>query len=321
MKKNPWYFVLALFAAGCSEVRASPPTGFQGVVEFDERDLAFEVGGRVRAVNVHRGEALARDAVVATLDDGMVRPVIEARTAEVSAARARVSLLRAGARASDVRSLQAQVSGARATESMVERNLQRSRLLASNGALPTAQVDDLEAQRDRAHAEREAAEERLRTMRAGARSQEVDVAQAQLAAATQALEVEAQRLARYTLRAPLEGDVIDVLVDPGDVVAPGTPVALVADTHHPYVDVFVPQGRVDGVRVGTGASVQVDAVNTPFVGHVEDVGRHTEFTPRYLFSEQERPNLVVRVRVRVDDPNARLHAGVPAFVTFGGTRP
>lgn len=291
------------------------------MVEFDERDLAFEVGGRVQAVSVHRGEALARDRVVATLDDSMVRPVIEARTAEVSAARARVSLLRAGARGSDVRSLQAQVSGARATESMVERNLQRSRLLASNGALPAAQVDDLEAQRDRAHAEREAAEERLRTMRAGARSQEVDVAQAQLAAATQALEVEQQRLARHTLRASLEGDVIDVLVDPGDVVAPGAPVALVADTHHPYVDVFVPQGRIDGVRVGMPAAVRVDATPTPFAGRVEDVGRHTEFTPRYLFSEQERPHLVVRVRVRVEDPSARLHAGVPAFVTLGGVRP
>ena len=39
----------------------------------------------------------------------------------------------------------------------------------------------------------------------------------------------------------------------------------------------------------------------------------TEFTPKFLFSPRERPNLVVRVRVRVDDPERRLHAGVPAF--------
>jgi hypothetical protein len=35
-----------------------------------------------------------------------------------------------------------------------------------------------------------------------------------------------------------------------------------------------------------------------------------------LFSERERPNLVVRVRVRIEDPKRLLHAGVPVFVTI-----
>jgi hypothetical protein len=35
-----------------------------------------------------------------------------------------------------------------------------------------------------------------------------------------------------------------------------------------------------------------------------------------LFSERERPNLVVRVRVRIDDPKELLHAGVPAHVVL-----
>ena len=48
---------------------------------------------------------------------------------------------------------------------------------------------------------------------------------------------------------------------------------------------------------------------------VERIGYKTEFTPRYLFSEKERSNLVVRVRVRVSDPGHLLRAGVPAFVT------
>jgi hypothetical protein len=46
---------------------------------------------------------------------------------------------------------------------------------------------------------------------------------------------------------------------------------------------------------------------------VEHISRTTEFTPRYLFSERERPNLVIRVRLRIEDPERRLHAGVPAF--------
>ena len=51
---------------------------------------------------------------------------------------------------------------------------------------------------------------------------------------------------------------------------------------------------------------------------MEHIASQTEFTPRFLFSPRERPNLVVRVRVRIEDPEERLHAGVPAFVTIEG---
>ncbi len=70
------------------------------------------------------------------------------------------------------------------------------------------------------------------------------------------------------------------------------------------------------MRPGTAAQVRVDAASDRFRGVVEMVGRNLEFTPRYLFSEKERPNLVVRVRIDLDDPSEKLHAGVPAFAEF-----
>lgn len=321
MRKNSWLIAVVVAIAGCGEAAGARPTGYQGVLEFEERDLAFEVGGRVKTLAVHRGQTLTAGTTVATLDDTMARPGRAARAAELEAARARLSLLRAGARPSDLRSLQAQITGARATENMLSRNLTRARSLAASGSAPGSAADDLEGQYDRARAERASLEERLQTMRLGARPQEIATARAQIEAATQAVALEDQRLSRYALRSDAEGAVIDLTVEEGDVVAPGATVAVVADTGHPYVDVFVPQRRIDGVRVDARATVRVDATRETFTGRVEDVGRQTEFTPRYLFSEQERPNLVLRVRVRVDDPRRRLHAGVPAFVSIEGAGP
>jgi HlyD family secretion protein len=60
--------------------------------------------------------------------------------------------------------------------------------------------------------------------------------------------------------------------------------------------------------------VRVDTLSEPVSGRVERLGYKTEFTPRYLFSEKERANLVIRVRVRIDDPDHVMRAGVPAFV-------
>src|SRR4029079_3656152 len=89
-----------------------------------------------------------------------------------------------------------------------------------------------------------------------------------------------------------------------------------ADTTHPYVDVFVPQGELGGVHLNARAQVVVDAGPHPFTGNVEHIAQRTEFTPRHAFSDRERSQLVVRVRGRVDDPEEALHAGVPAFVTI-----
>jgi hypothetical protein len=97
-------------------------------------------------------------------------------------------------------------------------------------------------------------------------------------------------------------------------------VVTVADAAHPYVEVFVPQATVAAVTLGGAATVRVDGDRAAYPGRVELIGRRLEYTPRFLFSPRERPNLVVRVRVRVDDPSGRLHAGVPAAVELARGR-
>jgi HlyD family secretion protein len=119
------------------------------------------------------------------------------------------------------------------------------------------------------------------------------------------------------LRADLPGTVLDTQVEPGEVVQTGVPVATLGDTRRPYLDVFVPQGELEGVQPGARAVARVDAApEARFEGTVVMVGRTLEFTPRYIFSEKERPSLVVRVRIDLEDPGEKLHAGVPAFASI-----
>ena len=76
----------------------------------------------------------------------------------------------------------------------------------------------------------------------------------------------------------------------------------------------MPANDIGGARVGQPAQVHVDSMpGQTFTGVVEDVGERTEFTPRFLFSPKERPNLVVRVRIDLRDPEHHLRAGLPAM--------
>ena len=304
---------LFLLALSCARGGASDKREYQGVVELHERTLAFEVPGRVLSLAVARGQRVAAGQVLAVLDDSLERPIRDAKAAEARAADAQLELLKAGARGEDVRAAEAQLRGAKAAEDTLRDSFERIRKLRAEGTVPPSQLDEVEGQYQRAQAERQAAEERLAALRAGARSQEVKAALARASQAHAALDAEEARLGRFTLRSEIAGEVLDTHLEPGEVVAPGTPVATLGETRRPYVDVFVPQGELGGVRAGAAASVRVDASRDSFSGKVEVVGRTVEFTPRYLFSEKERPNLVVRVRIDVDDPAEKLHAGVPAF--------
>ena len=295
---------------------AGPISDYSGVVEHEERVLSFEVPGRITTLAVTRGARIETGALLAAIDDSLERAARAARAAEASAADAQVALLAAGARTEDVRSLGARVRAAGATQELLRTNLERERTLLARGVTPVARVDDLAAQLDRATAERQALEQNLMALRKGARSEELRGAEARAAAARAVLSLEDERLSRHRLRANHAGTVLDVHVENGEVVAAGSPVATLADHRRPYVDVFVPIRELGRVRQGGAARVRTDAWPESFAGRVEHIARHTEFTPRYLFSERERPNLVVRVRVRVDDPKERLYAGVPAFVHF-----
>jgi HlyD family secretion protein len=309
-----------LCCLACARGASRGPPEYQGVLELHERVLGFEVAGRVRELRVKRGDRVEAGQVLAALDDGMERPQRDAKAAEARAADAQLELLKAGARSEDIRAAAAQLRGAQATEETARDSLERTRKLVAENTVPPAQLEQAQGQYDRARAERQAAEARLQALLAGARSQEVKAALARSSQAHAALDAEEERLARFTLHAQLAGAVLDTHVEPGEVVQPASPVVTLGETRRPYVDVFVPQGELADVHPGTPAQVRVDAERQRFSGAVESVGRTVEFTPRYLFSEKERPNLVVRVRIAVLDPKESLHAGVPAFAAFEARR-
>jgi HlyD family secretion protein len=309
-------FALSLLAIAACE-RGEEPAGYQGVIELDERTLAFEVPGRVIEVAVTRGDPVEPARVLATLDDSQPRASIAIREAEARAAEERAKLVAAGGRSEDIRALEAQLRAARANEQLAVRRHADDLVLVSKGALARSVADETDARRKSATAEREALEQRVRELRSGARREEIAGVRAQASAAEAVVKLEADRATRYQLRSLHAGEVLDVHVEPGEVVAAGTPVVTVGDPAHPYVDVFVPQQELEGVRVGARALIRVDSLAQPLPGAVEHVARRTEFSPRFIFSRKERANLVVRVRVRVDDPQRVLHAGTPAFVTIG----
>lgn len=313
---------LGVAALGCSRLRAEPNEEvYQGVAELKERVLAFEVGGRIITLRVHEGDRVKAGELLGTVDGAVEEQARQARDLEAQAAEVQATLVKKGVRGEEIAVTRARLRGAQAAEDLLKKQIERERELNRRGVTPDARLEEMEGQLTRAVAEREVLQSVLSEQQRGARPEERDVASRRAAAARASVTLDDLRLERRELRAPVDGVVLDVHSEVGEVVAPGAPVVTLADPDRIHADVFVPEGRLPGIDVGDRASLRADGISLDLKGHVEHVARRTEFTPRYLFSDRERPNLVVRVKVRVDDPRGLLHAGVPVFVTLDRNTP
>ncbi|MFK8003259.1 MAG: HlyD family secretion protein [Polyangiales bacterium] len=308
---------MVLSLLGCMSAEVETQDGvFQGVVEFDERRLAFERPGRVDQMLVAETEEVEAGQLLATLDTDLAELERDMRAAQLEAAQAKLALIAAGARSSDVRALASELRAARASVETLEDDLARNESLQNTGAVPAAQVDRLRGEVERARGVAGAVASRLTSLRSGPRSEELSIAAAQVEAADVAVRVAERSLEQFALLAPVDAQVLSVDSEPGEVAAAGRVAMVLSLRDRPFVDVFVPQNRVRDVRAGGSVEIRVDSSESVLRGTIEQIGSELEYTPRFLFSESERPNLVLRVRVRVEDPEHVLLAGVPAFVTM-----
>jgi HlyD family secretion protein len=309
--------MVAALGAGCR--RADITEGrYQGMIEYDQRDLSFEQPGRVVELAVVRGQEVTAGQVIARQDDSVDRAARDVDARAVAVAQADLALVKAGSRAEDVHAAEAQLSASRAAEKDAQIELDREKKLVDKGALPAAGLDSLTARLASATGERQANEQRLVALRKGSRPEDIARAQSRVDQAQQAIALDDARIAKRQLAVTTDGVVQDVFTLAGEMAGAGVPIVSVVDTRHPYADVFVPVPDAPRVKLHDPAVLRVEGLDAEVKGQVELIYPDAEFTPKFVFSPRERPNLMIRVRVRLDDPQGRLHAGIPAYVTFPG---
>ena len=191
--------VVALVA--CRPAGPSHPV-YQGVVEYEERVLGFELGGRIGRIDVCRGDFVADQQVLAQIDDTLEKLSRAARVEDSEAARAELALLEAGSRREDVAATAAQVRAAAATQGLFRKAAERARALHASGAIAQAELDRAEADLDRATSERRSLEQHLAALQHGARNEEIARARSRASGSASVVALEDERIARHALRAP-----------------------------------------------------------------------------------------------------------------------
>jgi RND family efflux transporter MFP subunit len=144
----------------------------------------------------------------------------------------------------------------------------------------------------------------------GAARARVEQARAQLA------DMDAQ-MREMQILAPTDS-ILEVLsVKVGDVLAANREVATLILPQHLWVRVYVPEPWLGLIRLRDAVRVRVDSFpGKDFPGVVEQINRQAEFTPRNVQTVEDRIRQVFGIKIRLENNEDKLRAGMSADVFF-----
>ena len=123
------------------------------------------------------------------------------------------------------------------------------------------------------------------------------------------------RLARRTMKSPVNGSVQQIYFRPGELVPAGRPVVSLLPPGNIKVRFFVPETALAGIALGDDVTIHCDGCKEAVSAKVTFISRSSEFTPPVIYSLEERSKLVYLIEARTGTPGD-LRVGQPVDVRF-----
>jgi HlyD family secretion protein len=316
MKRAPQLTLLAAAAvtmalAGCSK---TPENTFSGYAEGEYVRIASPYAGSLTALNVKRGERIAKDAPLFALEQENERAAREEAAARLGRAEAQLENSRKGKRPEEVAAVRAQLAQAEASLKLSAAELKRTEDLIAAKFVSPSKLDEARSahERDRSHVVELNAQ--LRVSQLAARPDEIAAAAAEAKAAKEQLAQADWKLAQKSQRAPKAALVADTMYTAGEWVQAGMPVVSLLPAENVKLKFFVPEKQLGALKMGQQVQVTCDGC-TPLTAQISYVSPQAEYTSPLIYSKENRSTLVFLVEARAKPEDAvKLHPGQPVEV-------
>lgn len=142
-----------------------------------------------------------------------------------------------------------------------------------------------------------------------------NVLEANRAASYAAVAVAKDNLAYTEVYAPTNGVILTRIREPGSVVNASDPVYTLSVSSPVWVRAYVSEEHLGNVHFGMPAEIHIDTPHAPvYTGKIGFISPVAEFTPKTVETTQLRTDLVYRLRIYIDNPDAILKQGMPVTV-------
>ncbi len=209
--------------------------------------IEAQVSAKISEVHVWPGDSVTRAQTLVTLDSRQLQSQRDQAQQGLESAQA------------NTRSARQNVLSAQAAFGEAKSQYKRIKSLYDEGAVAKSEMDRAEA----AYLQAEAGLQRAKDNQAAA---EASVRQAQ-----NRLEESMIALSYATIKAPEAGEVVDRLVEPGDLAVPGKPLLELQTSGAMRLEAMVREGVINRVRPGKELEMDITALNRTVTGVVEEI--------------------------------------------------
>jgi HlyD family secretion protein len=274
-----------------------------GNIEAHQSVLGFKtVQSRIVELPLNEGQWVKAGTVISRLDDSDYRQQVrigeaglEVQTRQLAAAEQNLAAARKTVEADEADLELARIEFSRYDDLMKKgagtieaRDQTNATLKRSNAALERDQALEKSAER------------------------QVELAQANIHNAKEALKLARIVLHYTTLNAPFDGVITVRQAELGEIMVPGTPVVTLADLDHIWMRAYINETDIGKIRLDQAAAVKTDTYpGKTYKGRVSFISSAAEFTPKSVETHAERVTLVYRIKIDIDNPTHELVPGMP----------
>jgi HlyD family secretion protein len=274
------------------------------------------VSGNVVSVSVDFNSQVKKGDILAQIDPVPFQIALAQASASYQNAVANVANLEAqiGTSTANVATMKANVAKAHATTIDMGTQQKRTKLLADQGVLSAQQNDDAQANYDQAVASENAAiaQEKQAESQLAATVAQRDQAKAQARIQNAAVNSAKLQLSYCTIKAPIDGTVINRTVNVGQPVAASLQApnlfSIGQDLKHMLVYSNTDEADVGRIKVGKQATFRVDSFpRETFVGTVAQVRMNATTIQNVV---------TYNTMVAFDNPDLKLFPGMTAYISI-----
>lgn len=284
-----------------------------GNMEITEVDVSFKIAGRMIERYVDEGDTLVKDQLVAMLELKDLQLQVEERRADLQAAEDSLLELKNGYLPEEISQAAAKVDQTLADLEKQQADFARQSQLLQRDVISQREFDSTKAAFESAEARYNEAVEYYTLLKNGTRYEKIAQGEAHVKQAIEAVALAETTVSYAYLHSPLNGWVLSKNIEPGEVVAAGTPVVTVGNLEDIWLRAYIDESDLGKINLSQKVTVTTDSYpGKEYEGRITFISNEAEFTPKNVQTQKERVKLVYRIKITVMNPNRELKPGMPA---------
>lgn len=283
-----------------------------GTFEADEVIVSASANGKILALDIDEGSAVAMDSIVGRVDPTdlslqkqQVQASIEALNEKTYDATPQIKMLQ-----DQLKVQQAQLDNLLHEQARIEN-------LLKEDAATKKQLDDINFQIESAKKQMNVTQQQINVQRNNVATQNRGILSESKPLQKKAEQLQEQ-LNKTNIRNPINGTVITKYAETGEITSNGKPLYKIADLSTLNLRAYVTGDQLPQIKLGQQVAVFIDSSAKTYrtlPGTIIWVSDKAEFTPKTIQTKDERANLVYAVKVKVKN-DGYLKIGMYGEVKF-----